>query len=114
MWPRRARRSTRFLAWVLVLTGLAAAVGVLVAMLGAANSYRDAVAGTMWLTGFLALLVVSGQLRGQFWAAVATWGMDDDDTAELESESESESFASFVLIPAGIVVLAIGTIVYVL
>jgi len=102
--PRITHGLTRFVAVAFALTGFAAIVGVIVAMLGAAGSYRDAVAGTMWLIGFIAVVVVAGQLWGQ----ILAWGIDESDTPE------SESFASFILIPAGVVVMAIGTIVYVL
>ena len=81
-------------------------VGVIVTTLGAADSYRAAVAGTMWFTGFIAVLAVAGQLVGR----ILAWGIDEDDTPESESESE----ISWILIPAGLVVIAIGTIVYVL
>ena len=78
---RIAHGSTRLVAVALALTGFAAIVGVIVTTLGAADSYRAAVAGTMWFTGFIAVL---------------------------------ESEISWILIPAGLVVIAIGTIVYVL
>jgi len=92
-------------AVALALTGLSAIIGLIVTTLGAASSLRDAVAGTMWFIGLIAFLIVPGQLWGRIW----TWGMDDEsDTPESESE------ISWILIPAGLVVMAIGTIVYVL
>ena len=104
--PRIAHGLTRLVAVALALTGFAAIVGVIVTTLGAADSYRAAVAGTMWFTGFIAVLAVAGQLVGR----ILAWGIDEDDTPESESESE----ISWILIPAGLVVIAIGTIVYVL
>ena len=104
--PRIADGLTRFVAVALALTGLAAIVGVIVTTLGAAGSYRATVAGTMWFTGFIAVLAVAGQLVGR----ILAWGIDEDDTPESESESD----ISWILIPAGLVVIAIGTIVYVL
>ena len=107
--PRIAHGFTRLMVRVLVLTGSAVIVGVVVTTLGAASSYSDAIAGTMWLVGFIAALVVAGQLWGEFYGWLFTLGIDD------ESEThESASFASFILIPAGVVVIAIGTIVYIL
>jgi hypothetical protein len=106
--PRIAHGLTRFVAVALALTGFAAIIGVIVTTLGAAGSYGDAVAGTMWFIGFIAVLVVAGQLWGQ----ILAWITDESDTPD--SELESESFASLILIPAGVVVMAIGTIVYVL
>ena len=96
---------TRFTAVVLALTGLATIVGVSVAV-ASSGSYRDAIAGAMWLIGFIAALVVAGQLVGEIWA----WGLDD------ESERDKPQWArpSWSLLPAGVVVMAIGTIVYAL
>jgi hypothetical protein len=103
--PRPAHGLTGFVAVALALTGLSAIIGLIVTTLGAASSLRDAVAGTMWFIGLIAFLIVPGQLWGRIW----TWGMDDEsDTPESESE------ISWILIPAGLVVMAIGTIVYVL
>ena len=95
---------TRFVAVVLSLTGFAVIVGVIVTTLGAGGSRRDAVAGTMWFVGLIALLVVPGQLWGRIWAGID----DESDTSELVSE------VSWMLIPVGLAVMAIGTIVYVL
>ena len=58
----------------------------------------------MWFVGLIALLVVPGQLWGRIWAGID----DESDTSELVSE------VSWILIPAGLAVMAIGTIVYVL
>ena len=91
---------------VLALTGLAAIVGVIFTTVGAASSYRDAVAGAMWFIGFIAALVVAGQLVGE----ILAWDGHERDTPESESESDVQ----LILIPAGVVVIAIGTIVYVL
>ena len=95
---------TRFVAVVLALTGLAVIVGVIVTTLGAGGSRRDAVAGTMWFVGLIALLLFPGQLWGRIWAGID----DESETSELVSE------VSWILIPVGLAVMAIGTIVYVL
>ena len=89
---------------VLALTGLAAIVGVIFTTVGAADSYRVAVAGAMWFIGFIAALVVAGQLIGE----ILAWDSDERDTPESESD------VRLILIPAGVVVIAIGTLVYVL
>jgi hypothetical protein len=102
--PRIAHGLTRFVAVVLALTGLAVIVGVIVTTLGAGGSRPEAVAGTMWLIGLIALLVVPGQLWGRIWAGID----DESETSELVSE------VSWILIPVGLAVMAIGTIVYVL
>jgi hypothetical protein len=90
-------------AVALALTGLAAIVGVIVTTLGAAGSYRDAVAGTMWFIGHRGLGCRRSASR-----RILAWGIDESDMPESESEM------SWILIPAGLVVMAIGTIVYVL
>lgn len=46
---------------VLALTGLAAILGVIVTS-GTSTSYRHGIAGAMWIIGFIAVLVVAGQL----------------------------------------------------
>jgi hypothetical protein len=86
-----------------VLAGLAAVVGVIVAV-GTAGSYRDAVAGAMWLIGFLPALYIAGGL----WGEILAWGLDE------ESERVKTHWArpSWSLLPAGVVVMAIGTIIY--
>ena len=102
--PKIAHALKRFVPVVLALTGLAAIVGVIFMTVGAAGSYRDAVAGAIWFIGFMAALVVAGQLIGE----ILAWDSDERDTPESESD------VRLILIPAGVVVIAIGTIVYVL
>jgi hypothetical protein len=102
---RNAHGLTRFVAVALALAGFAAVVGVIVAV-GTAGSYRDAIAGAMWLIGFLAALYVAGQLLGE----ILAWGLDE----ESERDKPQWALPLWSLLPAGLVVMVIGTVVYVL
>jgi hypothetical protein len=96
-----AHRLTRFVAIVLVLAGIGTILGVVVTTLGTRGSH---LAGALWFVGLIALLIVPGQLRGR----TAAWEIDEGD-----EDDESETI-SWVMIPAGLAVMAIGTVVYVL
>ena len=102
---RNTHGLTGFVTVALVLSGFAAIVGVIVAA-AAAASYRDAIAGAMWLIGLVAGLSVAGQLSGE----ILAWGLDE----ESEPVKTHWARASWSLLPAGLVVIAIGTIVYML
>jgi hypothetical protein len=60
----------------------------------------------MWLIGLIAALVVSGQLTGELWA----WGLDEPE----DRDKPHWKRPMWSLLPAGVVVMAIGTIVYML
>ena len=102
---RNTHGFTRFVAVVVALIGLATIVGVAMTVVSA-GSYRVGIAAAMWLIGFFAVLYVPGQLVGEIW----TWGLDE------ESERVKTHWArpSWSVLPAGVVVMAIGTIVYIL
>jgi len=102
MRPRITQGLPRFVAVVLALTGLAAIVGAILTS-GTSTSYRDGTVGAMWFIGLIAVLVVSGQLTGELWA----WGLDEpEDRGKPQWKRPMWS-----LLPAGVVVMAIGTIV---
>jgi hypothetical protein len=90
---------------VLALTGSAAIVGATLAR-GTSASYSHGIAGAMWIIGLIAALVVPGQLWGEIYA----WGLDEPE----ERDKPQWKRPMWSLLPAGVVVIAIGTIVYVL
>ena len=104
--PRIAHGLTGFVAVALALTGFGVVVGVIVTTLDAAGSYRVGIAGAMWLIGLIAALVVPGQLWGEIYA----WGLDEPE----ERDKPQWKRPWWSLLPAGLVVMAIGTIIYVL
>ena len=84
------------------MIGLAVILGAILTR--GSTSYRDGVAGAMWVIGLIAALVVAGQLTGEIWA----WGMDEPE----ERDKPAWRRPMWSLLPAGVVVMAIGTIVY--
>ena len=105
LWPRVTHALPRFVVVVLALSGLAAAVAAILTS-GTSGSYVDGLAGGMWLLGFIAALVVPGQLWGEIWA----WGLDEPE----ERDKAQSKRPTWSLLPAGVAVMAIGTVIYVL
>ena len=103
--PSITRGFPRFVAVVLGLTGLAAIVGAILTR-GTSASYSQGISGAMWIIGLIALLVVPGQLWGEIYA----WGLDEPE----ERDKPQWKRPTWSLLPAGVVVIAIGTLVYVL
>jgi hypothetical protein len=92
----------RFVAVVLALTGLAVIVGMILT----STSYRDGIAEAMWTIGFIAASVVPGQL----WGELSAWGLDEPE----ERDKPRWRRPMWSLLGAGVVVIAIGTIIYML
>jgi len=92
----------RFVVIVLALTGLSVILGMILT----STSYRDGIAEAMWIIGLIAVLVVPGQLWGELWA----WGLDEPE----ERDKPRWKRPTWSLFAAGVVVIALGTILYML
>jgi len=91
---------------VLVLTGVGAILGVALAI-ATSGSYADGIAAAMWVIGFIVLLGVSAQI---FYSRDFV-DIVDSDPPESESRTGVSPVWPLILFPAGVVVIAIGTIV---